>query len=381
MDDFRQQNDQDFMASAKEDLEELEVIRKAKKKVYEFRKRIGVPIAGLLAIPSLYIDYLLLFTFGGGSDDDGGAGLTIVLLGAAWWWITQPKRQYAKAYKEKILPRLAKLFGNLTYQIDGKIDMDVMQPSKIVPHHHKYKTEDHFKGTFKGVDLEFSEIELKQRRRSNKRTRYVTVFKGVAVLLKMQKKKFHGHTILERNAGKISEWFKERSKGLKRANLVDPEFEKIFDVYTNDQVEARYLIDPIMIESLKELDEEFKKYKPRRFYETSDKASFFASVLGLTKFQGVRNHFQHKKGAITSAYYENKMLILISSPHNHFEPADLTVPATDEESLLQMKHEIGKILSIIDKLNLYDPRHVETEERESNSVTDTTQQILGSPLR
>ncbi len=357
MDDLRSKDDEKFMEDAQEDLGRLEVIRKTKLKAYNFRKSIGLPITALLALPTIYIDYLLLFIWRG-SDDDGGFGLTFALLGAAWWWITQPKRQYAKEYKQKILPKIAKLFGDFTYLLDGKIDMAKMRPSKIIPSHSKYKSEDYFMGTFKGVDLEFSEIELSEMRGSGKNRRRVITFKGVAVLLEMNSKKFNGHTILDKDAGKISEWFKERSTKMKRANLVDPEFEKMFDVYTTDQMEARYLIDPIMIESLKGLNEEFQKSKPGRFDETADKLSFFTSVLGLAKVEKVRDYLMQKGGSMRAAFFENKMLILVASRHNHFEPADLHIPASDPDSLLEMKREIGQILSIIDKLRLYDPHEI-----------------------
>ena len=222
-------------------------------------------------------------------SDDGAAGVTFLVLGLIYGWVTSPKRQYAKAYKVEILPKIAKFFGNLTYDHKGKTGMEEMQPSNIVPRHHKYSSEDHFSGEYKGINLEFSEIELKQRRRSGKRTRYVTVFKGLSILLNTKHKRFFSHIIITRDQNKVTEWFKEKTSKLERAQMVDPEFEKTFDAYTNDQVEARYLIDPIMIEKLKEL---YKEY--------------------------------HGKG-MSAAFYDNKMLILINSDYNHFEPADLTV--------------------------------------------------------
>ena len=109
---------------------------------------------------------------------------------------------------------------------------------------------------------------------------------------------------------------------LKRANLVDPVFEERFDAYTNDQVEARYLIDPAMIERLNAMYEEYDGNK------------------------------------MAAAFYDSKMLILIASKHNYFEPAELEVPATDPRSILSMKKEIGEILSIVERLELYDPYEV-----------------------
>ena len=73
----------------------------------------------------------------------------------------------------------------------------------------------------------------------------------LAVLLTQGTKRFHGHTIMTQDKGKVGSWFKEKTSSFKRADLVDPEFEKLFDVFTTDQVEARYLIDPRIIENLK----------------------------------------------------------------------------------------------------------------------------------
>lgn len=110
---------------------------------------------------------------------------------------------------------------------------------------------------------------------------------------------------------------------------MDPAFENIFDAYTNDQVEARYLVDPLMIERLVAI---YEKYKGNK---------------------------------MAVAFYDSKMLVLIASKHNHFEPADIEIPATDPRSILNMKQEIGDILSIIDYLDLFDP---ETARQASNKI-------------
>ena len=318
--DIRSDDDKAFLQRCKEKLEALEYARLNKLRNFEFRKKVGIP-AALIALPICgYIDWMLFFF--PRSNNDSFAGLTLLVMGGIYWWVTQPKRQYARAYKIQILPKIAELFGNLTYDIDGKIGMDYMQPSRIVPHHDRYESEDYFTGEYKGVHMEFSEINLKQRRRSNKSTHYVSVFKGLAVLLNTKHKRFYGHTILEKDRHALLEWFEEKTKGLERAEMVDPEFEEIFDAYTNDQVEARYLIDPKMIESLKGLYAEYDGHQ------------------------------------MAAAFYVNRMLILIASKHNHFEPPNIYLPASDPEGLLNMKREVGQILSIIDKLSLYDPDEV-----------------------
>lgn len=314
--------DEVFLEKSKAHLEQLEEIRQDKFKVYKWRKRLAVPAAVVLTPLLGFIDYWLLMLQ---TADDRGAGLTFVVLGALYAWVTHPKRQYAKAYKCEILPKLAQLFGDFRYELKGRIPIVEMEPSKILPRHDKYETEDYFVGTYKGVEIEFSEVDFKQRRRNKNRTYYVSVYKGLAIMLDMKTKRFYGHTMLDKDRNKVSEWFKQRSTDLQRANLVDPEFEKIFDVYTNDQVEARYLIDPVMMERLQAVQEEYDG--------------------------------EH----MTAAFYDSKMLILIKSPYNYFEPADITIPATDPRSILSMKREIGEILGLIDRLELYDPDAVHAE--------------------
>lgn len=315
-----QSNDQTFLEQCRPKLEQLEHIRLDKLRAFNFRKKIAIPL-GIVLTPFFgWIDWLLIMWQSG--SDDTFAGLSFAVIGGIWWWATAPKRQYARAYKKDILPDIARLFGDFSYDPKGKIPMDLMKPSKIVPGHTQYHSEDYFTGEYKRVSINFSEITLKQK--SGKST--VTVFKGLAILLTQGTRRFYGHTVLIKDQGKIGGWFKKQSLKLERADLVDPEFEKLFDVFTNDQVEARYLIDPRIIERIKALHEDYNGDK------------------------------------LMTAFYDDKVLILIGSNENHFEPADISIPATNEDGLLAMKDEIEQILSIIDQLELIDKRRVREAE-------------------
>ncbi len=352
VEDLRLQEEHAFLDSCRPSLDALEKIRLLKQRVYELRKKIAYPLAAVGVPVCAYLDYLILWWQR--SNDDSAAGLTFLFLGVLYWWVTAPKREYAKAYKVEILPQIAKLFGNFFYDVDGKIPMSAMLPSKIVPGHDKYGSEDYFKGTYKGVDVEFSEIILTETQGSGDKKRTVTKFKGLAILLAMQSKKFYGHTILDKNKSGLGEWFQEKSTKMKRARMADPEFEKIFDAYTTDQVEARYLIDPVMIERLKNLFDEYTADDERARMEPDPSwIERFKGMAARLRSQGTQS--------LTAAFYENKLLILIGSKHNHFEPADIHIPATDPQSILHLKREIGDILALIERLNLYDPRKVHEE--------------------
>ena len=97
-------------------------------------------------------------------------------------------------------------------------------------------------------------------------------------------------------------------------------------MFTNDQTEARYLIDPNMIERIK-------------------------ALAGLYETDG-----------ISAAYYEDKMLLLLPTKKNFFEPADIKVKATDPESVISMKREVGHMMHLVDHLELYDSRKVHQKQ-------------------
>lgn len=314
-----EKTDDAIYAELKPDLEKVEEGRLHHLKRFEWRKKIAWPLGALITAVCGPIDYFLVFILPKDSDGDTVAGLSVIAFTFLWRWVNGPKRDYIKSYKEKIMPRLARMACDLEYNASGSIPMDRMEPSKIVPSHDKKESEDCFAGTHKGVDIIFHELHLSEMRGSGKNRRRVTTFKGLVVLLQMRKRKFTGHTIVINDQGGIGTWFTEKSKGLVRANLVDTVFEKEFNVYTNDQVEARYLIDPVIMEKLVDM---------------------------CGHYQGT---------ALSAAYFESQMLIMIASKHNFFEPPDIHERVVGMNALIMLRKEMMQILSIIDYLDMSVP--------------------------
>ena len=302
----------DFLHSIQPQLNDLEAIRLKKLRSFARRRKFAIPIGFLLAPFLLALDYLVIPGFW--HRYGWIPWCTVIGLGLIWMSVQWPKWQYGYAFKQQILPAIAGLFGDFTYDYRGEIPIDAMRPSKILPLHSGYDSEDYFIGTYKSVGIQFSEISLTVDSGKNRRS----VFSGLAILLTSGVKAFHGHTIITKDRGGLGRWFKSQTSDLQRADLVDPEFEKRFDVFTNDQVEARYLVDPRIAENLKTL------------YDAYDGKN------------------------LSAAFYDKNVLILIESSEDHFEPASIHTPAMDTDSLLAMRSEIAQIMSIIDNLSLYD---------------------------
>ena len=90
-----------FLRKSRPKLAELETIRLAKLKAFQFRKKIAFPVGAVLTPFLGFIDYWLILLQR--SSDDTAAGVTVAGLGALWMWVNAPKRQYAKAYKLSLI--------------------------------------------------------------------------------------------------------------------------------------------------------------------------------------------------------------------------------------------------------------------------------------
>ena len=110
--------------------------------------------------------------------------------------------------------------------------------------------EDQIVGVAHGARFEFFESHLENKHSSGKKNETVTVFRGQLLALEFDQK-FAGETVVLRDRG----WLQGKKKqDMKRVGLVDPVFEKIFEAYSTDQVEARYLLTPTFMQRLVDLE-------------------------------------------------------------------------------------------------------------------------------
>lgn len=84
-------------------------------------------------------------------------------------------------------------------------------------------------------------------------------FKGVFFMADFHKD-FNGFTVITRNnSSKIVKYINSTKAfdNLNKVKLENSAFEKIFDVYSTDQVESRYLLSPLIMERLVEINKKF----------------------------------------------------------------------------------------------------------------------------
>jgi hypothetical protein len=182
------------------------------------------------------------------------AGFGVIALGR---WPLDKLEAQAKGL---LVRPVAENFGlEYTDKPAGQADLTDYSQLGLVPRYDRSRFEDRLAGMRNGVDFEFFEAELKRRKTQtrNGRTsrRYVKVFAGQCLRFDFHKA-FHGKTLVTRDAGFFNRF--SGKTGMQRAMLEDPEFEKTFEVFTTDQVEARFILTPDMMERLMELERVFQ---------------------------------------------------------------------------------------------------------------------------
>ena len=108
----------------------------------------------------------------------------------------------------------------------------------------------------------------------------------------------------------------KKDEPLNKVTLEDPEFNKRFDVYSSDQIEARYLITPSFMERLNNL----------------------TTAFGTKK--------------VKCSFFDDKFMIAISTKKDLFEIGKINKPLTDPENLETFYSELNSIYQMIDYFKL-----------------------------
>lgn len=177
-------------------------------------------------------------------------------------------KNYRKSFKNKIITRItAYMDDNLAYSPEGTVPKSVFMRSAIFQQSCEYyKGEDHFKGMLDKTAVEFSEVLAKHKTSSgsgsNREENYSIVFKGIFFVADFNKH-FQGYTVVlpdtaEKILGKFGQSLQRMSSRGELVRLEDPEFEKEFCVYSNDQVEARYILSTSLMQRILEFKRKWK---------------------------------------------------------------------------------------------------------------------------
>ena len=242
---------------------------------------------------------------------------TIVCILIAFHSTNWSRNKFRKEAKNHIMPQLIKYFDGFSYQFGGGIDLATISKSKLLSSYHIRNSDDCFSGVYKKVGISVSEEHLKRIESSDNSSSEITIFKGVIVVLTMNKK-FDGQTMVVKDKGIFNKLdaFSIDLPERENIRLEDSVFEKEFEVYSTNQIEARYLLTPAFMERILKLRQ---AYKSKR---------------------------------IEFSFFDDKLFIAISLEKDMFESASLFHSCLDRKPIDETFNQILSIIEIVDILKL-----------------------------
>ena len=171
-------------------------------------------------------------------------------------------------YKKLVVPALLKeVDPGLSYNPTGYIQKDEFRRSKIFSQSpDSYQGEDLVYGSYKGIPIRFCELKVQEKHSDGKTTTYHTFFGGIFMIADFNKDFKYSHWVLPDTAeaafGQVFGNFLQKLHLPGRGHMTrmeDPAFEKKFVVYTEDDVEARYILTPKLMHTMLTLSERFRK--------------------------------------------------------------------------------------------------------------------------
>jgi hypothetical protein len=238
------------------------------------------------------------------------------IIGAVWVWrrfALWPRNAYLWEHKRRIFGGLcAAYFPDIAYEPGGGMPWRLVDDSGLFAFPcDVYSSEDLFAGRWGATDVSFSEaVAQRERKRGwgqNRETVYETYFRGIVFSADFHKH-FHSTTCILPKGAEYA-----RVRGEERAHLEDPAFERTFDTWTTDQVDARYVLSPSLLERLTALN---------------------------GRFRGLRARF-----------HDERLLLLLPSGRDRFEPSFYR-RADDRAQLDAFVADVRACLAIVDDLNL-----------------------------
>lgn len=232
-------------------------------------------------------------------------------------WVYAPVNNYSASIKSHIFPRILSFFGNCEYDPERYSWLvESLKPSGIIPAYDVESSEDKIIYEYKGVKINLFETTLFDEYKDSKGVKYTRkIFHGIFISLSVNKS-FKGKTIIKKDYGKIINWVKSKFSDLEKVDLEDTKFEEMFEVYSSDQIEARYLLTTSFMERLLKLADSFK----------SDD--------------------------IKCSFYNNNLLMMIPLKENLFEPGSVYEQEDFIDECKLLLEQMNMIFGIIDTLKL-----------------------------
>jgi len=215
------------------------------------------------------------------------------------------RRNFRSNFKSRIVASIAKSFG-LSYDESGGLGADEF--FEIYDCYiNEQSSEDMMSGEVQGVRVRFSDFYAAEKVRTKNGTRTDVKFQGVLFVADFHKRLSCEVRVCHKNSRNLRKYGQ-------RANMDDVKFEEFFDVYTTDQVGARYALTPLLMQRLTEI-------------------------------------YLRLGSQINAVLREDKIYVAIETWRDNFEPK-IDCSLKQDSTIELYVDEIGALVGIVSELNL-----------------------------
>ncbi|MBL4602090.1 MAG: DUF3137 domain-containing protein [Emcibacteraceae bacterium] len=226
-----------YESELKPKLLDLELRRKKASSLLK-KATVVVVIIAIVIIISMGSDAPFIFILIGGS----------IIFGFFKRRVTAVEREA----KMNVMPILCEYLG-FNYSNEPRINkLKQFENLSIIASHNREYREDEISGQLSEVDFWLQEAKLVKVSGTGKNKTRRTVFKGLLCHFDFHKN-FKSTTIGKKDWTAFGNFFTGAFTAGEKVKLEDPEFERKFEIYSTDQVEARYLLTPGFMQRMLDL--------------------------------------------------------------------------------------------------------------------------------
>ena len=227
------------------------------------------------------------------------------------------RKNFSKQLYKNVLQKFELSYTNSSREKEfaAKNVRHICENSKIFPACEYIEVDDIIKGEYKGLPFTIYDVDIFYYENSRRSTSHVSAFRGIFLATKSNKS-FKGETLIKTDKNSNNPKEIEQKQ---RVKLEDIEFENFFEVYSTDQIEARYLLTTAFMERL-------KNFKIQKQYPIE--------IL-----------FSREK------YMDENVFFFFDTRKDHFE-VDINKNLLDKNVLYDVLLEISEMLKVVDALKL-----------------------------
>ena len=245
-----------------------------KEKLFEYRSRKAayyVSILIFLIITFYFYPHFLkeisynLMGLRRGSVDNYEFILPVIIISIigmifSYFKMKNARKEFDYNTKTQLYRQIIGFYPQLEYRPFSGVNSSTIAESNLFPSYDAFKSENYIQGQYKSIKIILSQIELIKITQMdvtvNGYTKTINkeqpIFKGLFFITSLNKKFSSTTYVIKDQLIKI---FNDLPRRLKRVTLEDTAFESEFDVYSDNQIEARYLLTPSFMEGLIKLNQ------------------------------------------------------------------------------------------------------------------------------